>query len=837
MTISPYTENLHIAQYLPTSYDTTLEYQVAAKNQENYNRVLNSVRNLQSQALNIQMLNQEGKQRLDEYNKQISEELSGDLGDLNKVEVQNRIANVFQTIAGDTSLIKASQLSSQYQNQIDTIDSFRQSGRKDKGYNSINETVFNEWDGGLYDFMGSSLSKITSPNFKPIKYTPFKELDTKMLNIARTLHENSSISESLSGAEGYLLHQESTGVSPERIRAMMLTQFDQEDLEQLDVMAKYEVIKNRKLGTLPDFHAKYNTYADNEIKRTQSQANTKKQQAEYFQTLINAKDTKQEDKVKYQELVTRLNEEASLYDKASNDLVASKKGLGDFEKMSNDELVQYASAIQWNNKINGLADALSWKKEVNTYKLDQVWKVNKELDAMRWREELRASTKLASDRMKGESKQPVFSGPMDTVKNTQSFFDSKQTLVDMGEQYGKLSDKVVTSPSFDSKRLLDPSFLQSNKDNYEVKMWDIFSHENPTLAIKDGQPQIEAFKLWIKDQESNPKGVAGQYIQEQQRNKVVSDWLDMKTSEINKLTREKTNDYDLLEGYPLYKADGSPLSKEEYNSGVSAYLGIPEGGGFRLVNVEDAIQEARDYTDKYVDYLDSGKTLGGLPGTPTKSKPSSYITNDRGLYERLLSVEKTKRQNNSQLEQILIGKLPQIFQQPLVEAINDEAKFIYYPEVVSAAKNVNNTNAQFGISMDDIAFIRPPVSGNKGQFQLKPKLSQDYGEMGWQLPDAVDPTKMIKIVPGGTYSFFTNKPYMPYDVLMNEIVKDVPISQGYKGYTITVSKSPTTNNTYVKVISPNGQVVDESATNQQVDVNKVIQASKIIVDTDLNKKK
>jgi len=264
MTISAYTPDIVVPNYRTTNFDSTLEFQVAAYQQGNYDRVLNTVRNLQSQALNIQMLNAEGKERLNDYNKKISDELSGDLGDLTKMEVQNKIADVFQTIAGDTSLIKASQLSGEYQKQIDMIESFRASGKKDKGYNSINETVFKEWDGGLYDFMGSSLSKVTSPEFKPSKYTPFKELDTKMLNIARTLHQNTFINEG-SGNEGYLVHKELEDVSPERIRQMMLTQFDQEDLEQLDVMAKYEVIKNKKLGTLPDFHQKYNLYADNEI--------------------------------------------------------------------------------------------------------------------------------------------------------------------------------------------------------------------------------------------------------------------------------------------------------------------------------------------------------------------------------------------------------------------------------------------------------------------------------------------------------------------------------------------------------------------------------------------
>lgn len=859
-TISSYTPDIVIPNYRQTNFDSTLEFQVAAHNQQNYDRVLNTVRNLQSQALNIQMLNAEGKERLNEYNKKISEELSGDLGDLNKVEVQNKIANIFQTIAGDTALIKASKLSSEYQNQIDTIEAYRSSGRKDKGYNSINETVFKEWDGGLYDFMGSSLSKVTSPEFKPTKYTPFKELDTKLLNIAKTLHANTFIDEG-SGGEGYIKRQELEQVSPERIRAMMLTQFDQEDLEQLDVLAKYEVIKHRKLGTIPDFYNKYNNYADSEIKRTQSQSDIKRQQAEYYQSLINNDKTPAEDKVKYLQLVNQLKQESTLYADAVNQLNASKKTLQDFQNMSNEELKEYASAIQWNTKINGLADALSWKKEVNAYKLDQVWKVNKEIDAMRWREELRANTRMNVERMRDASsksaklpEQPIFTGPIDSVKNTQSFYDSYNTLVSESEKYGRLTDRVISSPSFDSSQLTDSNFLNQNKDNYEVKMWDIFSHENPTLAIKDDKPQVEAFKLWLSDKENNPSGVAGQYITEFQRNKSVSDWMDMKLNDINKATRETTNEYDMLQGYPMYKADGSTLTREEYNAGTPAYLGVPTKSGTKLMKVDDVIEniksdKQRTRTRQSVENLKIATPPGSALSMMTEFSNSldptgeyrDYEGNitDKGLVERMEKLIEHKKNLNTQLEKEMVGRLPQIFQNPLVIAMNDEAKAIYLPDVVSAAKNSNQGKdvGQFAISPEDIEFIYPPTTGEFGQMGLKPDRAKTLGELGWRLPDAADPTKTVLIQPGVSYSFRTNKPYMPYDALMNEVVKDIPIKQGYKGYQIEVSRSKITGNTYMRILDKNGNLVDSAETNQQVDVNKAIQSAQTKIETELNKKK
>lgn len=824
-TVNEYTSQLVLPSYNPQSYDPTLEVQVALYKQQNYDKVLQTVKGLQSQALNIQMLNQQGKERLDSYNKQLNESLSGDLGDLTKAEVQNEIAGLFQTIAGDTQLAKASQLSAEYQNQLDTIESFRQSGRKDKGYNSINETVFKEWDGGLYDFMQSDLGKVTDPNFRVTKYTPFKELDTKLVNIAKTLHADTQITEGASGSEGYLLHKELTQVNPEKIRQLMTSQFDQEDLEQLDVMAKYEVIQNRRLGTIPDFYQKYNSFAEGEIGRTQAQSDIMKQQADYYTSLINNKTTPEEKKAEYVKLVNDLKTQSDLYANRATSLQQSKKQYSDFEKMSNEELLQYSKEMQWATKINSLADALSWKKEVEIYKPDQVWMFNKKMDVVKWQEQVRASTKLAVSRMskEGKSNQPEFVGVMDTVKNPINFYDSYKTVSDMQKAMADKSNRVITSPSFNPQNLLDPNWLKQNQSNYEVKMWDIYSHQFD--AVKGNKPQLEGFKLWLADQESNPEGVAAQYVQEQLRDETVSDYLDTKVMEINEATRSNTNEYDFLEGYPMYKADGSKLSREEYNQGVPAYLGVPtdkQKTNYKLVPLEQAITDAEEIKNKIQKAAPFiyGEYSGGS---------NTGIYNDKELVARLNKLNETKKTSNSQLEQEMISRLPQIFQTGMVDAMNEEAMKIYWPEVASAAKTANE-NVAFALDFEDIAFIHAPVSGNKGQFQLKPNLSKDYSELGYKLPDAADPTKLVPIVPGGSYSFNTEKPYMPYDVLLNEAVKERPVKTGYKGYKIEISKSQINNNMYVKVLDKKGQVVKSGETNQVQDVNQMIRSMHQYID-------
>lgn len=856
--ISEYTTQLVVPQYTPQSYDIGLEVAVAQKKQENYNKTLNLVRGLQSQALNIQMLNQEGRERLDQYNRELNEQLSGDLGDLTKIEVQNEIADYFQRIAGDTQLVKASQLSSQYQNQLDIIESFRQSGRKDKGYNSINETVFKEWDGGLYDFAQSSLNKVTDTNFRPAKYTPFKELDTKLLNIVKTLRPDTVIREG-AGSEGYLLHQELTEVSPEKIREMMLTQFDQEDLEQLEVMAKYEVLKNR--GDLSQFYTKYNSFSENEIKRVENKSEQLKQQAEYYQTLINKADTPADKKAEYLEFVNQFNTNAKLYDDRATTLRQNQKSYDDFTKMSNEELLEYSKEMQWHNKINGVSSALSWKKDVQTLKPDQVWMFNKKMDVMMWQENLRAQTRMNIARMQREGKDkteaPQFSGPIDSVRNTQSFFDSYKTLVNTQEGLAQQTNRVISNVpperySVLSKDLMDDNFLERNKGNYEIKMWDVFRREQPNLAVKNGQPQIEAFKLWLADKESNPDLYTSQLVETQTRNEIVSDYLDIKVAKINELTREKTNEFDLLQGYPMYKADGTPLSREDYNKGVPAYLGVPtnkDKTNFRLVKLDDALEEVKKgkkfsrqvqqeqnrivgSTSPSLSMLSSVSNIIDTEGEDAEYK--GYLQVDLGLVNVLDNINKTKQEVNTQLEQQLVSELPQIFQMPLVEAVNDEAKLIYMNDVVSAAKNSNEGAGQFAISTKDIAFMRPPTTGDIGQFGLTREAAETYGESGWMLPDAAQPDKLIPITPGGSYAFRTNRPYMPYDVLLNEAAKEIPIKDKYKGYTTTISKSKLDNSVTVSIADKNGNVIG-TVTNAQVqDVNAAIQAARRQIDVEIN---
>lgn len=836
-TISEYTPEIQslIPKYKETNYDVGLDIAILQKKQREYDTAFAKIKGLESRALNIQMLNQEGRQRLDAYNKRLESQLSKDLGDLSRVEVQNKVASMFQDIAQDTQLIRAATMSRQYQDQVDLINSFKQSGRKDKGYNSINETVFMDWDGGYNDFVNKSLADVTSGNFAPIKYVPFKELDTKMLNIAKTLHQDTIKRQTATG-NGYLRYVEQSGVSPERISELMQTQFDQEDLEQLDQMAKYEVIRARKLNSVPALYNKYDVYSKNEIKRVQSEQSKYNQQADYLEKKLKGK-LEEGEAEEITQMVAQLRANAEILGQREFDLQNSKKSLGDFQNMSNDELAEYAKEMQWSQKIKGVSDAMSWKTDVDMYKTDPTYLGLKKLDTIRWQEQLRANTRLTLDRLKEEKakkeKGPEWGGVGDPVKNKQDIYTSFGNLVGLQEQMAKQTNRLIDSQTFDPRQLSDQGFLKANADNYHVKMWDVFSKQYP--AFQGGQPQTEAFRLWLKEQEENPSTPFIQGVVEQQRrDEFVSDYIDDKVDSINKATREKLNEYDMLSNYTIRHADGTPMTKDQYNSGRVAYISVPTDAnktGYKLIKLDDAVSSARTYRDTSKEHSrDLGNPFKPPLAVANLEPTKPLVYNDKGLYNTLIDVSESRSNADTMIRDILTERLPQIGQFGMMQSLNKEAIQSKIGDVMGAAKN-SDPDKQFGIGVDDLEFVNVPVgSGQFGQFKLKDSAAKTYAEEGWQLPLASDPHTFTPIVPGNTYAFKT-QPVSPYDTYFNLILEERPWVDYYKGYKIEMSKSPVNKNViFLNIFDPKGLPIKSEQVPSQGESKNYLEAIKRVID-------
>ena len=216
-TISEYSSGLYLPTYRQTNYDNSLELALVSKKQKECDSMVQRLGNLKSQALNISMLNLKGKERLDAYNKELADLTSQDLGDLTDATVQAKVAGFFTKIATDSDLKERSSLSNYYQTQNNLIENAKaQKDQLKSGYSPINEMVYRKWEGGLEDFMMAD--NIQGWQSKKIGYTPAKDIDQKLVNLTKLLHEESLTTQNpVKGSNGYDLLSSSKGVSAERM--------------------------------------------------------------------------------------------------------------------------------------------------------------------------------------------------------------------------------------------------------------------------------------------------------------------------------------------------------------------------------------------------------------------------------------------------------------------------------------------------------------------------------------------------------------------------------------------------------------------------------------------
>jgi hypothetical protein len=861
ISINEFSPGLVLPQYQTTDFSPQLEVALLQKKQQTYNQVLSTVKGLKNQALNIQMLNLEGKKKLDSYNKDLDDMLSRDLGDLSDIDTQNKIAGYFSNLASDQGLIRASTLSKQYQSQLDLIDQYKRSGKKDQGYNSVNEYVFHNWNGGVRDFMTASLDEATSPGFKTINYTPFKELDTKMLNIAKTLHADKVVRQGASGTAGYMMYDEKGGVSPERIRLLMQSTFDQEDLEQLDVMAKYEVLRHKENGTTAEFHQKYSLYADREIKRTEGEADKARQLKSYYEGLMNQASTPADKKVEYAQMIKEAESNEAIYKDRAWQMTQSKKSPGDFNALGDEQLLEFAKEIQWNNKIEGISNSLAYKTDIEKYLPDDVAMFNRKMDVIQWQTSLRENGMNTRHRLsmesaakaKKEGETPAWSGPGDTVKNKQSVIESFDSLREMQEQFGQQTNRIISSPSFD-RSMLKPenyqAFLNKNKGNYEAQMWEVFKNTQDQAYV-NGEPQVEKFKAWMSDQEKSPKSPYVQSLVDgQHRNELVSDYMDATVHSINTAVRAQTQEYETIAPY-IRKSDGNQMTADEFYAGEVGYVAVPtipkkpnetdaqyraRGGSYQNMPLDEAIQAAgpADATGSLdvvmgslaggpvVQGLDESKGLGEDIGQAVRnvfSRPGQAggktvrsthpMHNDPGLAQALWAA--SQKSSGETTQRIMAERLPQLAQFGQVTALNDLAVHEVLGDVKGAAKN-SNPKAQFAISKEDLDDVTVPFgAGQYGTFRIKPEAAKKFNDEGWKLPPADNPQgEPVAILPGQSYAFKTQAK-APYDVLYNEIIKTRPDVQYYRGYKIEISKGMVDGVTYAKLYNDKGQLVDSGS--------------------------
>ena len=850
MYINEYSQGV-LPQYQKSNYSLNLEMAILSKKNQEQANALNTVNQLQNKSLNISMLNLEGEQRLAEYNKQLSADLSGDLGDLTVMENQNKVADLFQKISTDTELIKASQLSKRYQKEYNDIQSLKNSGRKDNGYNDINEFVWMNWDGGYYDFMQKGLSEVTDPNYRKASYVPYKDLKVPLANLSKLLHadyvsnDRQSVDEKNSPT-GYLTKHIYEGVSPERVKALYEEQFGADDISQLEVLSKYEILKANDKGYLYD---QYRTVADAETRVDTARISEISQRIlfnnEKLKTVLKPEEEAQ--LIKENEVYKN---NLQILESNVSGRQSVEKTKEDFLKLSKNEMLGYVYQVKKAEKIKDAVNAFSWKKEVNEINPDANYLAQKKIDAMMAQTKFREDSQTnrmyikhkldqdvaATKALKEKEQDPsLWSGVADISKNEQELLSGFNRLVTLQEEYAKKSDNIIAAPTLDNNTIKAGNwrnFYEKHKGNYYADMWDIFQTNQNLAYDVNGNPNKEAFRVWEADQRKNPNSLTEALIKNKSDNDYTSEYLTEELGKINGALRSAKSETKNILPYARTE-NGDQLSEADFLSGREVYVNVPTSpkingqpytGNYQKKKLSELLYDLKNAgTEEKV--IDDGR----FRSTVIVPK-ATYLDNDAGLKQVLKTYADS--QEDPVLKSMLVDKLPQYAQFGYVQTSSPD-EIVPYQGQISAATKLGSDQFRtlFGVSAIESIAI-PQGSGDKGVVKFKNEYAKQLDEANIMMPTQ-DGNVMEKVVPGKAYLFDT-QPKDGRNVMMNTAAKYKPYKANYMGYSYEINPSAS-GTKVIRVTKPDGTVIpDKLGGNNDTDINVLINSIQSFIKTDYN---
>lgn len=622
-TINEYSPDIYLPDYIKTNYNNDLENQLLIKKQQEYNTVLSKLNNLRSQALNISMINNAGKQRLDEYNKEIADTLSGDLGDLTDPKIQSKLANLFTKIASDDDLKYRSKLSQYYQGEQQTIQRMKTAKDPTKsGYNPINEFVFNNYEGGLYDFVNAD--DVKGWDKKRISYTPYKDLSVKWTNLTKQLKDETNAQISYDGA-GHILTNITSGVSKERISQYLQMNLDADDIAQLDILAKYRVLTTPK----DELYVSFNNWTTNEMQDIDRQL----KQVSAYKTMYDPSNipstvSAEEKKI----LLVEWAAKRDMYDKQEKALLESKSQLRqiaktpeEWAKFSNSDMLPFVKQMQLEQRINGISDALEHMDRIEKVQMDQAAFEREKLQLMANRDEwnrymdqeslkleyLKSNKSSSSD----GSDKSVWSDRADqTADPTQAAALYESMNVQVDTLLKKTSDPTA-DPNFDIKKFDDPSYRKENESNYYLQYWDKYKQLNPGKT-----PNLQEFKAFVEqvDQGYFYSDPNVQSIRDNlNRDRQVQQYYQGKIMQVNDiLDKEGTNMLDVSNGNHTlreYIAKDSN-GKEIYKNGEPVFAFSDGKGGSKYMTKTELQNQYKKWDESHVSnwFIDFPTTFEGF---------------------------------------------------------------------------------------------------------------------------------------------------------------------------------------------------------------------------------
>jgi len=668
--------------------------------------------------------------------------------------------------------------------------------------------------------MQMSAAKGADPNFRPAKYTAYTDIKTPIANLSKLLHEDiyQTETQGLTGTpeeiaagkaklSGYIESHIFGGVAPERIKALAEAQLGPAGMAQLEVMAKYDIIRTKQAGQVDSLFNQYNAHAQKEVNAYKFRKDEIEQKLKYFDSVLNDSKSTDSQKTEAQAMKDAHLQALPIVTANLDNLTASMKTKDEFSKMSIRELTPYIYQLKREEMLTDVANALSWKKDVRTLREDKLYMQARQLDFTATQNQLNRDTDIAKTTLritasqKAKEAEPLPWSPTDVAQNKVDLLSSYDKVVSLQNEYAQKTGALITanaSGSFDTNLLRENRFKETFKNlgsNYEIQMWDKFKTLKPDLAYNaNGEPQIESFKIWVADQEKNPVSSVAPLVEQQKYNRYISDGITEELAFMNGALRGASESVRQLKGYARNK-DGSVMTDADFASGKEIYINYPtipkganetneqyiaRGGKYKTITLESLKKELE--TPQSFSYIkdEYGNDIEvQIPNTG----------NDRYLTETIKGYSASIK--NPTLLKVLEDRLTQ-FEQYGQVMTSDKDAIRPYEGQINTALRLAAANSGFAgsVSVDDIKTVIIPVgSGTTGFYTLDEaavkRIKEAVGADTAATFNLPIEDGLAGLEAGKRYTF-TTTPVEGRDALLNMTARTRPYKENYKGFEFSI---------------------------------------------------
>lgn len=820
--INEFTQGLSIPNYITTDYSTDLQSQLLLKKQADYDAVISKMNNLRSQSLNITMLNNKGQQKLDTYNKEINDFFSQDLGDVTLPENQQRIAGVFNRISTDTDLKQRSQMSRWYKSQLDSIEKMRNDKDPTKsGYDPINEFVFKNWTGGLTDFMQAD--DIERFSTERQGYVPFKDLKQKLVNLTKLLHAEEKTTASVEG--GRIVTNTTKGVDSTRIRQLLQENLTQDEISQMDILSKYRILTQNNPTGNQSLYSSYSNWLDKETQNTNrdlkiAQANAE----EYNPSKVDKLFPKLQGEEKQRKIAEYTAENAKW--KAIAEGLAlkipqqaqAKISADEWNKFSIDEKLPYVRQLMFEEHINSISDALSWKDEVQKVQSDtaywQALRLNQMQDALDWKKQV-DSTKLKLQQMKASK---GVEGPSEgayQLSAPENLIGNFEALTDQIKVFATNTTDLINSKEPDGsytiseKDLNDPSFIEKNASNTYVRLWNQHKNQNPNAT----RETFQAFLTSVEQGNYNNDPTISSIWADKENQTFMLETMKESSDQVMNIVNKTASPFDVKVGDHSLR-DYATLSGWN-GQGEPFFMVGDEKTGYKKMTWSEVKEDYKKtiknfFQEQNIPIPVMGGNLAPFILNLKSSKMGEYqskILNNPGFFGAVAaSIE--KEESNSRAIQDAWSKNMPDWTQGVSVTINDESviRTKYAPQISQTLRATTGDDFSFG--PEDIVSVKVPKDfGNKGGFLISEKAAKNIQENNptKEFRTTTGTIKGSEITPNTLLAFDYVNP-SGYDPLLNKMFEskgrlEKKMPNGYKYSIVNDKIEPIV---HITITDPNG---------------------------------